>query len=64
MSTESEDLDINQNDSIEFKQPFSDRQVFVFSNGGLLFVFGALGCIAGLVWHLIRAGNYGYKPYM
>jgi hypothetical protein len=47
-----------------FKDRLSNRQVFSLSYSGLLFVLASLGCIAGLVWHLIRTREYLYKPYM
>lgn len=47
-----------------YRERFSNRQVFIFSNAGLCFVLSALVCLAGLGWHLIRASEHAYQPYM
>lgn len=55
--------EIKKAEPIAYRERFSSRQVFMFSQGGLLFAVAALGCLAGLVLHLIRTGK-SYMPYM
>ncbi len=64
MNQENEVLHEQAKDPVAYSERISNRQAFIFSNAGLLFVFVSLGCMTGLVWHLIRTGEYGYKTYM
>ena len=58
------DLQVTDKESFTFRDRLSNRQVFIFSQAGLLFVMASLGCIAGLIWYLFKTRGYAYKPYM